>query len=84
MLPDKILRNNNTSQATKNCKKMKVESQMVVSIGSATTHICDRLLITMIEDPIPIKHIAKRSQKIVFTIASENLNSSPFFVFLAL
>jgi hypothetical protein len=45
MLLDKILRNNNTSQAAKNCKKMKAESEMVVSIGPAIAHICVRLLI---------------------------------------
>jgi hypothetical protein len=56
---------------------MKAESEMVVSIGPAIAHICVRLLITVIEDPIPIKHIAKRSQEIVFSITSENLNSSP-------
>lgn len=63
-------------------QKLKAESEMVVSTWHATTHICVRLLITVIENPIPIEHIAKRNQKIVFSIASENLNSSPLLPLL--
>ncbi|AQK84110.1 hypothetical protein ZEAMMB73_Zm00001d037496 [Zea mays] len=50
---------------------------MVVSTAPAAIPICARLLRTVIPDPNPTKHIAKRSQKSAFSIASRNRKSSP-------
>jgi hypothetical protein len=42
----------------------------------AAVHICARLLRTVILDSIPIKHIAKRSQKLAFIIEYKKTDRS--------